>query len=278
MQISDAKKICLLTLVVTIYLFLGFFKFGGLMAYIIPSICWSLLALITIYVCGFEKIRLWFSKSLTIMATLIATLQIVVLVFTAFFTGFGRSPYAHTSIAITISVAYFSSALLGLELSRAYLIKSSPKRKLFIGIGLIALFYTFISIPLTRFVTLGAPAETAKFIGSDLLPALAQSLLATYLALLGGPTASIAYLGTLEAFEWLCPILPNPPWAIKALITSIIPVIGFLTVNETVSPFKLMQLGIISRSEATGRTRKTKKSSSFSWLSLIHISEPTRPY
>ena len=266
------KKIFIISLVVITYMFLSFFRFGGLMAYIVPIISWSLLAFITLHMCGFEKIRLWFSKPLTIMATLIAMLQIVVLVFAAFFTTFGRSPYAHTPIAITISVAYFSSALLGLELSRAYLIKSVPKRKVFIGIGLTALFYTFITFSPTRFLTLDTPAETAKFLGSDFLPTLAQSILATYLALLGGPTASIAYLGTLEAFEWLSPILPNPTWAIKALVNTLVPTVGFLTVNQTVSPFKLARIGIISRSEAIGRAHRTKKSSSsLSWMAIATV-------
>ena len=269
---SYIKKIFLLTLVVITYVFLSFLRFGGLMAYIIPSICWSLLALITLYMCGLEKIRLWFSKQLTITAALIAALQIVTLIFVSFFTSFGRSPYQFTPIGITINVAYFSSALFGLELSRAYLIKSWSKRKVFMGIGLTALFYTFINIPFMRFTTLGTAAETAKFLGSDLLPTLTQSLLATYLALIGGPTASIAYLGTLEAFEWLSPILPNPTWPIKALITTLIPTIGFLTITQTVSPFKLMRLGLISRSEATGRTRKAKKSISLSWVAIEMIS------
>ena len=61
------------------------------------------------------------------MAALIAALQIVVLVFTAFFTGFGKNPYTFTPTAIIINIAYFSSSLLGWELSRAYLIKSFPK-------------------------------------------------------------------------------------------------------------------------------------------------------
>lgn len=266
------KPILILTVVLAINAVLSIYRPGGLMAYAFPSLCWAFLAVTTLWVCGLEKIRLWFNKSVVIMATLIATLQIATLVFVSFFTGFGRSPYAFTPIAITINIAYFSSALIGLEFSRAYLIKSCPKRKIFTAIGLTALFYTFISFPLTRFLTLGAPAETAKFLGSDLLPTLAQSLLATYLALLGGPTASIAYLGILQAFEWLSPILPNPTWPIKALITTLIPTIGFLTINQTVSPFKLMQLGIISRSEVIGRIRKAKKSMSLSWVAIAMIS------
>jgi signal peptidase len=206
------------------------------------------------------------------MAVLTAALQIVALIFVSLFTSFGKSPYAFTPTAIIINVAYFSSALIAFELSRAHLIKSCPKRKIFTGIALTALFYAFISFPPTKFLTLSASVETAKFLGSDFLPALAQSLFATYLALLGGPAASIAYLGTLEAFEWLSPILPNPPWALKALITTLIPVVGFLTVNETVSSFKLMQLGIISRAEVKSPIRRTKKSSSLSWITIAMIS------
>jgi len=268
---SNVKKLLLLTLIVTLHFSLGFSRFYGLMAYIIPSICWSILALIVLYSCNLEKIRLWFNKPATLTAFLIAILQIFILLFVSFFTAFGKSPYAFTLTSVLINIAYFSSALLGLELSRAYLIKSVPKRKVFMGIVFIALFYTFTSIPLTRFLTLDTPAETTKFLGSQLLPTLAQSLLATYLALLGGPTASIAYLGTLEAFEWLSPILPNPTWAIKALVNTLVPTVGFLTVNQTVSPFKLARIGIISRSEAIGRAHRTKKSSSLSWMAIATV-------
>jgi len=83
--------------------------------------------------------------------------------------------------------------------------------------------------------------------------------------------ASIAYLGILEAFEWLSPILPNPPWALKALITTLIPVAGFLIVSETVSPFKLLQLGIISRAELKSRVSRAKKFTGLSWVTIAVV-------
>jgi signal peptidase len=271
-------KYKVLSLVLLVYIFLNLIMLkmaGGLSIYLLTIICWLIVATLTLKI-GIkeENVNLFtwrLNKTLILNATITGILQITTLVFTGFFTAFGMSPYAFTPIAIAINIAYFSSALVGLELSRAYLIKSCPKRKVFTAIGLIALFYTFISFSPTKFLTLSEPAETAKFLGSDLLPTLAQSLLATYLALLGGPTASIAYLGTLEAFEWLSPILPNPPWAIKALITTLIPAIGFLTVNETVSPFTLMRYGIISRTEAKHKSHRTEKSSSLSWMAIAII-------
>ena len=265
------------SLVLTAYVFLNLIMpkiASGLTIYLLTITCWLTVAFAILKISLKEGANLlsWrLSKPLILNAAMIGILQIVILAFAGLFTAFGKSPYAFTPIAIIINISYFSSALLGLELSRAYLIKSFPKRKVFIGVTSIALFYTFITIPLTKFITPKTAAETAKFLGSDLLPTLSQSLLATYLALLGGPTASIAYLGVLESFEWLCPILPNPPWAIKSLITTLIPVVGFLAVTQTVSPFKLMKLGLVSRSETRGKIRRKQKTSSTGWIAIALI-------
>jgi len=270
LQASNIRSIIPVILITIIYLFLSFFRFSGLMAYLIPITCWGITAIIALFACGLENIRQWLNKHATIAAFLIAILQFSALIFVSFFTSFGRSPYIHTPTTIFLYIAYFASPLIAFELSRALLIKSCPKRKIFAGMALTALFYTFISFPLTKFLSLGEPAETVKFIGSDLLPTLAQSLLATYLALLGGPAASIAYMGPLTAFEWLSPILPNPPWALKALTTTLVPVVGFMAANQTVSSFKLVQLGIMGRSELKSRLRRSK-STSLGWVAIAII-------
>jgi len=262
------KALHVLFPVLLAYTILTLYKPADLMAYFLPIICWGFAALIVLWVCGTENIRLWFSKTVTTTALLTAALQISALIFAGLFTSFGRSPYAFTPTAIAINIAYFSTPIIAMEISRATIIKSCPKKKIFIGIALTALFYTFITIPLVRFTTPKTPAETAKFLGSELLPTLAQSLLATYLALLGGPIASIAYLWTLKAFEWLSPILPNPDWTIKALISTLIPAIGFISASQSVTPFTLMRHGIITREEATKRFHKTKKSSTLSWMTI----------
>jgi signal peptidase len=238
------------------------------MAYFLPIICWGFAALTLLWVCGTENIRLWFKKQVTTTALLTAALQISALIFAGLFTSFGRSPYAFTPTAIAINIVYFSAPIIAMEISRATIIKSCSKKRIFTGIALTALLYTFITIPLIRFTTQKTPAETIEFLGSELLPTLAQSLLATYLALLGGPVASIAYLWTLKAFEWLSPILPNPPWAMKALATTLVPVVGFLSVSDSVSPFKLIQLGIVGRAELRSRMGRAKKSSSLSWIAI----------
>jgi len=246
-------------LILLIYLVSSFNFFTGMFTFIIPSLFSIKLTLIALMFCFKNNVSLAFRKNLMLNASLIAITQIALLYIAAFFTSLGISPYNLTPPGVLINTIYFSTVLLGKETSRTYLIKSCPKKGISMGMALIALLYTFISTPLAKFTTLKASIETVKFFGSDFLPTFAQNILATYLALLSGPAASLAYLGILEAFEWLSPILPNPPWAIKALITTLTPTIGFLMVTQTVSPFTLMRYGIISREEAIRRPRKTKK-------------------
>jgi signal peptidase len=84
-------------------------------------------------------------------------------------------------------------------------------------------------IPLTR---LTHPGSTFVLLGGIFLPLLAQNMLASSLALVGGPVASIAYFGTLKAFEWYSPILPDSPWIINTFAVTLSAVIGLLVIQS----------------------------------------------
>lgn len=258
-------------LVVTVYLSLNLLRPPGLMAYLVPSICWGLVALSTIIICGLKNLQMWFSQNVVFTALLVGVSQVTVLVFVSFITGFGKSPYQFTPLTIVLNIAYFVSMLLAFEFSRAYFVKSSSRRKIAMVIVLIGLFYTLMRFPTESFLTLGAPAETLKFLGSRFLPTLAQSIFATFLALFGGPVASIAYLGTLDAVQWLSPILPNPGWTTEALIGTLMPTIGLVGTVQMTSPFTLMRSGIFSKSEARRSVYRAKKSFSFSWIAVALV-------
>ena len=77
--------------------------------------------------------------------------------------------------------------------------------------------------------------SAVQLTGETLLPSLSENLLATYLALLGGPLVSIAYRGTLQAFEWLSPILPNLSWTVNAFLGTLIPALGLLAIHNQVA-------------------------------------------
>ena len=263
------KTTFLFGLVVTVYLSLNLSRPQGLTAYLLPSVCWGLVALSAVFICGLRNIQEWLNRDIVLTGLLIGISQITVLVFLSLFTGFAKSPYQFTPLSVTLNVTYFLPMLLAFELSRTHFIKSCPKKKVIIGIGLIGLFYALIGFPTTSLLASGTPLDTLKFLGSNFLPTLAQSIFATFLALLGGPVASIAYLGSLDAVQWLSPILPNPEWTIRALIDTLAPTIGLLAVIQTTSPFALVRSGIMSRLDARPRIHRTKKSFPLSWTAII---------
>ena len=129
------------------------------------------------------------------------------------------------------------SALIGIELTRSYLIKkgSSKRKNLTKNILLVSLLFFLISVPLNDFLSLNPQnlATTAKFIGETIIPLFVLSLFASYLVYLGGALAAIGYLGILEVFHWFSPILPDLDWTIAALIGTLVPATGFLIIENS---------------------------------------------
>ena len=165
-------------------------------------------------------------------APIIAVFQIALNAIAGLFEGFGKSPYSFTPRGILTNLVFVGSALLGVELSRAWLISRFARRRAALTVGLATLLYTIISISPSKFTGLVGAEQTVKFLGSTCLPLLAENLLASLLAFLAGPWASVAYRGTLEAFEWFCPILPDLSDPIKTLVGTLAPVLGSLMVHS----------------------------------------------
>jgi len=167
---------------------------------------------------------------------LIAGFQISLLVIIGLFTGFGTSPYSFTPLSIILNIFFVSTFLIGTELSRAYLIKRGlhSRRNTTSILVLTTFLFVFIQITPNQLIglTFARPDLLFEFIGKILITSITINLLASYLSYIGGATASIAYLGTLYAFEWFSPFLPNPHWTILALIGTIVPAIGFILVQN----------------------------------------------
>lgn len=257
-------------LTLTIFAFTNLFLpsvIQGAATYIIQPLCWLFLIFI-VHKRSDSLIRKT-EGPVTLSAAIIGGFQIVSLVFSGFFIGFGKSPYQHTPLFLVINIFFFSCRLIGLEVSRAYLMKTGSKRHISLVVGLVSLFYAVLSIPYIKYARLDLNNifGVATFLVENFVPAFAESLLATYLSLLGGPVASLSYLGILTAFEWLSPILPHPTNVINAAIRVMAPVGGLLFVTET-SPLSLLRrVGLFTRNR-----RKTgmdiDKRSGVSWITL----------
>ena len=217
--------------------------------YVIQPILWGLLAWAILVLPKYRPAAKLKVKSAIIqLALMIGFFQVVVLVIGGLFSSFGKSPYSFTPLGIFTNLIFVGAMLIGMELSRAWLINRLGKRHTFLALAFVGLLFTLLSIPLTQIAGFTPTLESITFLNSTLLPSLAENLLATFLALLAGPLAAIAYRGMLNAFWWFCPILPDLPWAFKGLIGTVAPIIGMVVVNS----FYSTQLG-------RSKTRKRAK-------------------
>jgi signal peptidase len=241
----------ILTLLTTIYILINLIIPGNIDSfigtYILRPALFILLAILVylsakkegLNIWRFKKIRRWQLGNTPFEgALLIAGFQISLLIIAGLYIGFGESPYSHTPLFIIINIIFIGSMLIGVELSRAYLIKKSvsTRKNITLLIGFVTLLFMLISIPTNNFLKLNPsdPAATVKFIGETIIPLLAAGLLASYLAYLGGALPAIAYMGTLQAFQWFSPILPNLDWTLTALIGTLAPAIGFLLIQNNI--------------------------------------------
>lgn len=205
---------------------------GVTQTHVVQPSLWAALALLILLLSRLGEVRLSFSKTLVPLALLAGAFHVSVLISGGMLVGFGHSPFSHSARGILTNLTFVFSSLVALELTRAYLLSALGRRRAVLMLAATALLFTFVSVSLARITSLDTGAKATTFLGETGLPLLAQNLLASYLALLGGPLPAIAYRGILEAYEWLSPVLPNLPWALTAFLGTVVPVIGFLAVRS----------------------------------------------
>jgi len=213
----------------------AFGNFAG--TYIVQPLLWLLLAGATVFLPRYRTAaRLKDKTSILQLAIIFGFFQVILCVIGGFFSSFGKSPYSFTLTGILTNLFFVGSMLVGMELSRAWLINHLWKKHTFLTITFVAVLYTVLSVPLAQISGLKPQVESISFINSTLLPLLAENLLASFFALTAGPLAAIAYRGVIQAFWWFCPILPDLPWAFKGLIGTALPIIGLVVTNSLYPP------------------------------------------
>ena len=206
---------------------------GFLGNYFLPATLWLLLAA---YIATLPQYRplakLRLVKFLCWLAVACSLGTVLINWGIGFVVGFGKSPYSHTLIGTATNIFYIGSILVGMELSRAWLLKSLFKNRIGLGITLISLVFSFFWFSPSRLLLLKEKIEILKFFGETYLPSLGENILASYLAILGGPLPAIVYRGVLAAFEWFSPILPNFNWVMTALTGTLPPAFGLVLVHQ----------------------------------------------
>ena len=202
-------------------------------AYVIQPILWGLLAWAIVVLPSYRTAGGFRVKAAIIqLALVIGFFQVLLYVIGGLFSSFGTSPYSFTPAGILTNLVFVGSMLVGMELSRAWLISRLGKKHTLLALIFVAVLYTLLSIPLARITGLTLELDSITYLNSTVLPALAESMLASFLALMGGPLAAIAYRGILQAFWWFCPILPDLSWAFQGLIGTVVPIVGLVVANS----------------------------------------------
>jgi signal peptidase len=192
------------------------------------------------------------NRHLTAMGLLAGLLHVALLVFAGMAYGFGHSPYAHQLLPLLGNLLYVGSMLLGVEIARAYLAVLFGQGSPLVSVAAVSLLFAFVGIPAGRYAAVEGAASLFRFSGETLLPAIAQNVLASFLALSGGPVAALGYRAALQAFEWLSPILPNLPWAAIAFVSTMGPVLGLLLMQGQLQPRIAAEERVQSRSSSAG--------------------------
>jgi signal peptidase I len=232
-------------IVLTVWLFLvviisGYFSSWihsiPLNIYVFQPLLWLSVGFLAIWLGRSEPQMIPLSSGgwVTGMAALVGGFQVAVLMLAGVAVGFGRSPYTHQLGLMLLNIWLVVAKVLGLEFSRWYLVSVLKRRNDFLGVGLAWLIIFLATLPVTRLWTtqLDGADGIFRLVGNVILPTAANNALATYLVMVGGPAASIAYSLVLNSYEWITPILPDLEWTLNAFLGTIVPILGLLFFKE----------------------------------------------
>ncbi len=194
--------------------------------YVIQPLLWGGLAWFAVDSWRRLHLRPRFNRGLTIVALIGGLFHLSVTVLTGAFSGFGDSPAAGSLLNYPRNGLYFTTLLLGLETTRAYLFHVWRRRSEEAAFAAVTGLLFVAATPWARLSVWPSFQIGVENVASWLIPGLALSLLATWLVKHGGMGPSIAYLWPLAAFEWWSRVLPSHEWMMLLLIGVAVPLIA----------------------------------------------------
>jgi len=205
--------------------------------YLLRPLVWLGLAALVIYVWRRSRTeKPLYDPSASLAGLMMGGVQVACLVIMGLLFSFGESPYSHRLLPMLGNLFQVLALLLGMEIARSFMVTVFGRRSDTLAVVLTALVFTLAAIPAGQLTGVSGIQSFVKVLGEEILPTLAENMLASFLSLTGGPLAAFAYRGVLMGFEWFSPILPNLKWIVMALVGTLIPVLGLVSIQELYAP------------------------------------------
>ncbi len=226
LQKANSKLICLLTAAFLIIYYLTDTPKTSIIYNnrILKSIIWIVICLLFFYIPRVRsKAKLSKHSLFHWWAFNFVLIYIAAFVVGGIFDGFGRSPYDLSSKGILLNLFYIVPLIIAKEFIRNYFINTFLKKESYTIFIVISFFMTIISFPMNRFLVINDYKGLMIFLAQYFAPEFSKNLLVTYMVFYAGALPGIIYLGLLQIFHWLSPILPNLKWITTAFIGILCP-------------------------------------------------------
>jgi signal peptidase len=198
------------------------------------ALLWSTLAVAALAVWRRLPDRPARNRRLIVLAGLVGFFQVALFVLAGLALGFGRSAYSHEALPMAANVLYVLTILVAVEMCRACMVVVIARWSATAALAVATVFFAVIGLPLAKLTSVDGVESMTILVGERALPSLSEGLLASFLALVGGPLAAIAYRAVPAAFEWLSPILPDLSWQLTAFIGTLAPVLGLWIIQQPI--------------------------------------------
>ncbi len=201
------------------------------------------------------KSRLRLRDNIYFRAIIYASIYVVLWFGAGVADGFGKNPYDLSFYGIIINLIVFGTMLMAKELIRSHLVNSAAQKESYLLFMLIAFFFTVMSYNLNQYIGFKSLEDGVKFLAEFFVPEFSKNLMATYLAFVGGPVASLCYVGIINAANYFFPILPDLKWITGAFIGIMCPVFSLLEMQN-----------FYQKHQKINRKSITEKGTSLSWI------------
>lgn len=192
---------------------------------LMPAIWCGFIASVVLFVPKLHPLtKLSKRETLYAEAVVCSIIFIVVKILVASVLGqLGGSPYNLTPRGILGNLYFILPSLASKEIVRSYFLGAYCRKKNLKIFILITIIMTALSLNYTKLI-IGDMEAMAIFISEEIGPKLSINIMLSYLALYGGATAPILYIGIQEIFHWVSPILSSLNWLAEGAVGILVPV------------------------------------------------------